>query len=69
MSKKKETTEFPAKRKFSLRRDASVASGQREIERVFRLPEGSIRFHLPSGRRARGDKSIRALLGDWGWSW
>jgi hypothetical protein len=65
----KKHKEFPAKRKFSLRRDALVSSGQREIERVFRLPEGSVRFHLRSGRRARADKSIRALLEHWGWSW
>jgi hypothetical protein len=58
---------YPAKRKFSLRRDATVATGQAEIERVFGLPKDSVRLHLPSGRRARGDKSINALLTDWGW--
>ena len=56
------TKQFPARRKFNLRRDATVASGQREIERVFGLPEGSVRLHLPSGRPARADKSIDALL-------
>lgn len=56
---------FPATRKFGLRSDASVESGQREIERVFKLPEGSVRLLLPSGRPARRDKSVGALLGDW----
>ena len=57
--------QFPARRKFSLRRDATVASGQREIERVFGLPEGSVRLHLPTGRPARADKSAAALFSDW----
>jgi hypothetical protein len=39
------------------RSDATVATGQREIERVFGLPEGSVRLHLPSGRPARADKA------------
>jgi hypothetical protein len=67
MAKRANGKEFPAKRKFALRRDASVGAAQREIERVFRLPKGSIQFHLPSGRRARTDKSIGALLVDYDW--
>lgn len=67
MLKSKTAKQFPAKRKFALRRDASVGTGQREIERVFNLPEGSVRLFVPSGRRARSDKSIGALLTDWGW--
>ena len=62
MKRKTAKKQFPARRKFNLRRDASVATGQREIERVFGLPEGSVRLHLPSGRPARADKSIDALL-------
>ena len=62
MARKTAKKQFPARRKFNLRRDATVASGQREIERVFGLPEGSVRLHLPSGRPARADKSIDALL-------
>lgn len=61
------TKKFPAKRKFSLRRDSSIGAATREIERVFGLPEGCVRFHLPSGRRARSDKRIGALLSDYGW--
>jgi hypothetical protein len=58
--------QYAAKRKFNLRRDACVATGTREIERVFGLPEGSVRLHLPNGRRARADKTIGALLSDYG---
>lgn len=67
MPKNRTAKQFPAKRKFALRRDASVGTGQREIERVFNLPEGSVRLFVPGGRRARSDKSIGALLADWGW--
>jgi hypothetical protein len=65
MAKKQNSGEYPARRKSALRRDATVASGQRETERVFDLPSGSVRFELPSGRRARTDKTIGALLSDW----
>lgn len=65
MASKKKTRSYPAARKFALRTDASVESGQREIERVFKLPPGSVRLALPNGRRARSDKSIEALLRDW----
>jgi len=65
MTKKKKGREFPALRKFGLRSDALVETGQREIERVFNLPAGSVRLELPSGRRARADKAIGALLADW----
>lgn len=68
MANKQSNKAFPAKRKFALRRDASVAAGQREIARVFGLPDGSVLLHLPSGRRSRADKSIGALLADWGWA-
>jgi hypothetical protein len=67
MPKKAAPSVFPATRKFVLRRDASVGTGVREIERVFGLPKGSFRLELPSGRRARTDKTISALLADWGW--
>jgi hypothetical protein len=65
MRRKRPKKEFPARRKFNLRRDASIGTGQRKIERVFGLPEGSVRLHLPSGRPARTDKSVKALLSDW----
>jgi hypothetical protein len=66
MDKKGTPKTFAAKRTFSLRRDASVGAGIRTIESVFGLPEGSVRLQLPSGRRARTDKKIGALLSDFG---
>lgn len=57
---------FKAKRKFALRSDATVGAGIRTIEKVFNLPEGSVRLQLPSGRSARIDKKIGALLSDFG---
>jgi hypothetical protein len=64
---KKSPRTYSARRKFSLRRDASVASSVRIIEDTFALPRGSVQLILPKGRRARGDKRIEALLIDWGW--
>jgi hypothetical protein len=57
----------PARRTRSLRRDSSVASAEREIERVFGLPKGSVRLVNPNKRKARSDKSVGNLLADWGW--
>jgi hypothetical protein len=57
---------FPATRKFSLRIDASVGTGEKTIERVFGLPHGSVQLVLPSGRFARADKKIKKLLEEWG---
>ncbi len=56
---------YPATRKYALRTDSTVESALREIERVFKLPEGSVRLVLPSGRAARKDKMVGALLDDW----
>ncbi len=67
VTKASKTTSFPASRKFVLRRDATVGTGLREVERVFGLPKGCVIFQLPSGKRARADKLIGALLKDWGW--
>jgi hypothetical protein len=44
MPAKNPARSYPAARKFALRSDASVESGQREIERVFKLPAGSVRL-------------------------
>jgi hypothetical protein len=65
MPSKPNSKSYPARRKFALRADASVEAGQREIEKVFKLPSGSVRLRLPSGRAARADKAIGALLRDW----
>lgn len=47
------------------RSDASVATIVWRIERDYKLPEGSVRLYLPSGRRAHVDGSIQNLLNRW----
>jgi hypothetical protein len=64
MSNKTSSRTIPARRFLSLRADCSVASATAEIEQVFGLPKGSVRLQIPSGRRARKDKKIGALLAD-----
>jgi hypothetical protein len=66
MAKKIKKT-FPAARKFVLRRDASVGTGEIKIETVFGLPDGCVQLMLPNGKRARSDKKINMLLKEWGW--
>lgn len=65
MNGKKAKRTLKPKRIYSLRADATVATGQRKMEKVFGLPAGSVRLLLPSKRGARSDKTIRALLRDW----
>jgi hypothetical protein len=48
-----------------IRVDASVGTTEREIERVFGLPQGSVQLILPSRRKARTDKKIGKFLKDW----
>lgn len=67
MPTKTASRERKARRKNQLRRDASVGTAQREIERVFGLPVGSVRLVNPNRTKARSDKSIDSLLTDWGW--
>jgi hypothetical protein len=67
MVKKQNTKEYPAKRKFALRRDATVAAGQRRIEADYELPRGSVRLHLKNGKYARANMKIETLLADWRW--
>jgi hypothetical protein len=67
MAKSPKNGERPARRKIALRRDALVGNAEREIARVFGLPEGSVRLVNPDNRKARSDKLIGALLHDWGW--
>jgi hypothetical protein len=59
------TAEFPAKRKFVMRVDASVKTAERTIAEVFGLPEECVRLLLPSGKKARTDKTIGSLIRDW----
>jgi hypothetical protein len=67
MAKSHATKEQSARRTRSIRRDSCVGSAEREIERVFGLPEGSVKLVNPDGTDARSDKYIRAFLADWGW--
>jgi hypothetical protein len=48
-----------------MRRDATVATAVRAIEKVFGLPSGSVSIRLPNGTKARSDKSIQSLLADY----
>lgn len=64
---KQTATDGRARRKNVIRVDASVGSAVREIERVFGLPDGSVRLVNPDGRTARADKAIGSLLRDYGW--
>jgi len=61
------TSQRPSRRKLSLRRDSSVGSAEREIERVFGLPKGSVQLINPNHRKARSDKLVGTLVVDWGW--
>lgn len=47
--------------------DASIGSIARRIEKNFKLPDGSVRLVLPSGRTAHRDGKISNLLRRWGW--
>ena len=68
MLMKRSTMEFDrSRRKNALRRDATIGSAEREIARVFRIPGRCVRLVNKSGRKARSDKLVGALLRDWGW--
>ena len=67
MVRKQNRREYLAKRKFALRRDASVAAGQRRIEVDYVLPRGSVRLQLKNGKNARANMKIETLLANWGW--
>ena len=54
-----------ARRKNILRIDCTIQKAEATIARVFDLPQGSVRLVNPDGRKARGDKLVRALLKDW----
>lgn len=56
-----------ARRKNVLRTDSTIGHAEKEIARVFALPEGCVRLVNPNGRKARSDKLVGALLYDWDW--
>jgi hypothetical protein len=47
------------------RRDASIESITKRIEKAFKLPEGSVKLLLPSGKKAHLDGRIKNLLSQW----
>lgn len=55
------TRNVDARRSYKARDTAHVSTIQRQIERVFNLPEGCVRICHPSHRRVRGTSTIRAL--------
>jgi hypothetical protein len=66
MPKSSKANQLPARRKTSLRRDSSVGSGERAIEKAFGLPRESVWLVNPDRRKARSDKRVGTLLDDWG---
>lgn len=66
MAAKKNTKQQNPVRFRAARSDATVGSIARRIEKDFKLPEGSIRLVLPSGRKAHVDGKISNLLKRWG---
>ncbi|MBK5292301.1 MAG: hypothetical protein JJE04_11565 [Acidobacteriia bacterium] len=66
MAAKKNTKQQNPVRFRAARSDATVGSIVRRIEKDFKLPEGSIRLVLPSGRKAHVDGKISNLLKRWG---
>lgn len=64
MAKKKRADTY--RRGRAMREDASIGTTLKEIEYNFGLPSGSVQINLPEGKKARRDKTIKALLADWG---
>jgi hypothetical protein len=65
MAAKKAAGQHTPVRFRAARKDATVGSIVRGIERAYKLPEGSVRLVLPSGRRAHVDGKIENLLKRW----
>jgi len=63
-TKRKTTSAKPIRYK-ALRVDANIEAAQRTIERKLKLPTGSVKLVYPSGRKARSDATVGALLRHW----
>jgi hypothetical protein len=59
----KKRTEKP-KRRRAARSDASVGSIERDIEKIYKLPKGSVQINNPNGRDARSDTQVGKLRKD-----
>jgi hypothetical protein len=47
------------------RRDASIGAITKRIQKAFKLPEGSVKLVLPTGKKAHVDGRIKNLLAQW----
>ncbi|WP_157203414.1 hypothetical protein [Methylomicrobium agile] len=54
-----------ARRQRNARRDASIPSIIRTIEKILKLPHGSVKIIYPSGRQARSDATVGSLRKQW----
>jgi len=59
------TAQDRSRRKNVLRRDATIGSAEREIARVFGIPDRCVRLVNKNGRKARSDKHVGELLREW----
>jgi len=64
MSEQSSRTENPSRFRKA-RSDASIESTQRNLEKTFGLPRGSVRLVYPNGRKARSDASVGSLVENW----
>lgn len=60
-----DTANYAPKRRRSARHDSSVGTIERDMERVYKLPKGSVHIQNPNGRNARSDKRIGRLRADY----
>jgi len=60
------TRKVPARRSYVAKGTAHVSTIQKQIEKVFGLPEGSVRICHPSGRKVRATSSVNSLRKKYG---
>jgi hypothetical protein len=60
------TRKVEARRSYVAKGTAYVSTIQRQIEKVFDLPQGCVRICHPSGRRVRGTSRISTLRAKYG---
>ena len=65
-SKPKQKRKMTPTRFKVLRSDSSIETAQKTVETTFGLPTGAVKLVYPSGRKARADSTVGALLKYWG---
>lgn len=60
------TRNVEARRSYVAKGTAHVSTIQRQIEKVFGLPQGCVRICHPSGRKVRATSAIKALRAKYG---